>query len=137
MKYLHIGILLTSSLILYCLNFSSSNFIAAIFFGFLSCMMAMSSHLFINGVKINKKIESISLLNLISKTIARDDILTKQNDRSLFFLIFVFYFVLFSLVTGILSPSEFDKNTILFCSFLFSLSLSFFIARRETDKVDR
>ncbi len=134
MSHQVIGILLTCSLISYCSNFASNNFIIAVIFGFCSCAMALPSYLFINGVNITHKIESMPVLNFISRFQVSDDIRMKQNDRSLFLLSFIFCFVPFSLIPRILFPSKIEEYFILIGSFLFSLSMSFFVVRREIAK---
>jgi hypothetical protein len=134
MSYQHIGILLTCSLVLYCLNLASDHFITAVLFGACSCVMVVSSCLFINGLKINHKVESMPVLNFISRFTATDDIRMKQNDRSLLLLLFVFCFVPFSLIARILCSSTIEGYFILIGSFIFSLSLSWFVVRRELEK---
>ncbi len=134
MSHQVIGILLTCSSISYCYNFASNNFIIAVIFGFCLCAMALPSYLFISGVNINHKIESMPVLNFISRFQVSDDIRMKQNDRSLFLLSFIFCFVAFSLISRILFPSKIEEYLILTGSFLFSLSMSFFVVRREVEK---
>lgn len=134
MSYQHIGILLTCSLVLYCLNLANNHFMTAVLFGACSCVMVVSSCLFINGLKINHKVESMPVLNFISRFTATDDIRMKQNDRSLLLLLFVFCFVPFSLIARVLFSSTIEGYLILIGSFIFSLSLSWFVVRRELEK---
>jgi hypothetical protein len=73
-------------------------------------------------------------LNIISRFTATDDIRMKQDDRSLFLLLFIFRFVPFILIARILFPSKIEGYLILIGYFIFSLSLSFFVVRRELEK---
>ena len=134
MSYLHIRIFLTCSLFLYCSNFASDHFITAVLFGVCSCAIVLSSCLFISGLKINHKVESMPVLNFISRFTATDDIRMKQNDRSLFLICLVFCFVPFSLIARILLLPKIEGYLILMASFIFSLSLSWFVVRRELEK---
>jgi hypothetical protein len=132
--YQHIKILFLCSLIMYSLNLMNNNFIFSIFFGACSCAMVLPSYLFISGVEIRHKIESMPFLNFISRFAVTDDIRMKQNDRSLFLVVFVFCFVLFGLISRIVFPSKIEGFLILIGSFLFSLLLSLFLVRREMVK---
>ena len=134
MGYQHIKILFLCSLIMYSLNLMNNNFIFSIFFGACSCAMVLPSSLFISGVEIRHKIESMPFLNFISRFAVTDDIRMKQNDRSLFLVVFVFCFVLFGLISRIVFPSKIEGFLILIGSFLFSLLLSLFLVRREMVK---
>lgn len=132
--YQHIKILFLCSLIMYSLNLMNNNFIFSIFFGACSCAMVLPSSLFISGVEIRHKIESMPFLNFISRFAVTDDIRMKQNDRSLFLVVFVFCFVLFGLISRIVFPLKIEGFLILIGSFLFSLLLSLFLVRREMVK---
>ena len=136
MKYVEIKIILPCSLGLYCIHFHNGNFFMAIAFGVTLCAMSIASYLFIKGTPINREIKSVSLLNLIAKISGKNDIRTKQNNRSLFFIVFVFCFVLTGLLAKLFSPPEIANFIVLLGSLLFSLALSFFITQRETNKVD-
>lgn len=134
MSYQHIKILLLCSLVIYSLNLTNNNFVFSIFFGICSCAMVLPSYLFINGMEIRHKIESMPVLNFVAKFAVSDDIRIKQNNRSLFFTLFVFGFVLFGLISRIVFPSKIEGYLILIGSFLFSLFLSFFLVWREIEK---
>lgn len=134
MGYQHIKILLSCCLFLYSFTLTNSVFFLSFLFGLCSCAMVLPSYLFINGMEIRHKIESMPVLNFVAKFAVSDDIRIKQNNRSLFFTLFVFGFVLFGLMSRIVFPSKVEGYLILIGSFLFSLFLSFFLVWREVEK---
>jgi len=105
------------------------------FFGACSCAMVLPSYLFISGVEIRHKIESMPSLNFISRFAVTDDIRMKQNDRSLFLVVFVFCFVLFGLISRIVFPSKIEGFLILIGSFCFLYCYRYFLCGERWSKI--
>lgn len=131
MNFSILNILLPCSLMLYVINLISENHFLAIVTGLSSVFMALSGFNYINGQPFKHTVKSIPLLNFLAQRVSNSEMCSKQNDKSLFVLLFSLTFFLSGQVSLFVFSHHVNMGVLCLSSALFSSIFAMFLVVKE------